>query len=93
MSFGEAIADASKSELFIFCYEGDGTVSIKDILKENSSAKSISVMIGAEGGFSLKEVEKAREAGARLAGLGKRILRCETAPTFALSCIVYETEL
>jgi 16S rRNA (uracil1498-N3)-methyltransferase len=93
MSFGEAIADASKAELFIFCYEGDGTVSIKDILKENSSAKSISVMIGAEGGFSLKEVERAREAGAMLAGLGKRILRCETAPTFALSCIVYETEL
>lgn len=93
MSFGETIEDASRSELFIFCYEGDGTVSIKDILKENQGAKSISVMIGAEGGFSLKEVEKAREKGAKLAGLGKRILRCETAPTFALSCIVYETEL
>jgi len=93
MSFAEAIEDASHSDLFIFCYEGDGTMSIKEILKACPDAKTISVMIGAEGGFSLKEVERAREKGARLAGLGKRILRCETAPTFALSCIVYETEL
>ncbi len=93
VSFGEAIKDASSAELFIFCYEGDGTRSLKEILKEASGAKSISVMIGAEGGFSLREVEIARQSGAKLAGLGKRILRCETAPTFALSCIVYETEL
>lgn len=93
MSFGEALSDAIKADLVILCYEGDGTLSLKQILKENTDAKSISVIIGAEGGFSLKEVERAKEAGAKIAGLGKRILRCETAPTFALSCIAYETEL
>ena len=93
LSFDEAMRDAALSELVIFCYEGDETESLKSILTANKGAKSISVIIGAEGGFSLKEVEKARAIGAKIAGLGKRILRCETAPTFALSCIVYETEL
>lgn len=93
MSFKEALADASDSDLTIFCYEGDGTTSLKEILKSSKDAKKISIFIGSEGGFSLKEVELARENGAELAGLGKRILRCETAPTFALSCIIYENEL
>lgn len=93
LSFDEAMKDASQSELVIFCYEGDETESLKSILTANKGVKSISVIIGAEGGFSLKEVERARAIGAKIAGLGKRILRCETAPTFALSCIVYETEL
>lgn len=93
MSYNEAITRASEAELAIMCYEGDGTQSLKQILAEGNGAKSISVIIGAEGGFSQKEVDKAREMGIKIAGLGKRILRCETAPTFALSCIVYETEL
>ena len=57
------------------------------------NAKTISLIIGSEGGFSLKEVELAKGKGAKIAGLGKRILRCETAPSFALACIAYETEL
>lgn len=93
VSYSEALSLATKSDLAIMCYEGDGTQSLKSILQENKGVKSISIIIGSEGGFSQKEVEKAKEAGIKIAGLGKRILRCETAPTFALSCIVYETEL
>ncbi len=93
MKFKQAIEDAKESDLIILCYEGDGTCSLKEILRENKSAKSISLIIGAEGGFSLSEVEYIRNAGAKIAGLGKRILRCETAPTFALACISYELEL
>ena len=93
MSFGEALAHAQSSDLIIFCYEGEQTLSLKEILSQNKDIRSISLIIGAEGGFSLKEVEMAKKAGARIAHLGKRILRCETAPTFALSCIAYESEL
>ncbi len=93
LTFTEAMRDAQKSELVILCYEGDGTLSLKEILRENPGVKSISLIIGAEGGFSINEVERAKLAGAKIAGLGKRILRCETAPTFALSCIAYESEL
>ena len=93
MSYKDAIRRASGAELAIMCYEGDNTQSLKEILQGTKNAKTISIVIGSEGGFSQKEVEMAKEAGLKIAGLGKRILRCETAPTFALSCIVYETEL
>ena len=93
LSFDEMLSDASKSSLVLFCYEGDGTRSLKSVLREQDKAESISVIIGSEGGFSIKEVEKAQKSGAILIGLGKRILRCETASPFALACIVYETEL
>ena len=93
LRFREAMDEASKSELMIFCYEGDGTLSLKDILRGASGVKEISLVVGAEGGFSLNEVEYVRSCNAKIAGLGKRILRCETAPSFALACIAYETEL
>ena len=57
------------------------------------TAGSISVVIGSEGGFSLSEAERIKNTGAIAAGLGKRILRTETASGFALSCIVFFTEL
>ena len=93
LDFKSMLDEASKASLPILCYEGDGTKSLKEILKENKIENDIAIIIGAEGGFSQKEVELAKEKSIHLAGLGKRILRCETAPTFALSCIAYETEL
>ena len=36
-----------------------------------------------------KEVRQAMDAGIRVCTLGKRILRCETAPLCALSAIMY----
>ena len=93
MKYKEAIDDAMNSDLAIFCYEGDNTLSLKEILRGTDGIKTISLIIGSEGGFSLSEVEYARAKGAKIAGLGKRILRCETAPAFALACIAYETEL
>jgi 16S rRNA (uracil1498-N3)-methyltransferase len=50
-------------------------------------------MIGSEGGFSPAEAQAAIEAGMIPVGLGRRILRTETASAFALSCLVYEWEL
>jgi 16S rRNA (uracil1498-N3)-methyltransferase len=93
LDFKSMLDEASKASLAIMCYEGDNTASLKKILKESKIEKDISIIIGSEGGFSLKEVELAKEKGIKLAGLGKRILRCETASPFALACIVYETEL
>ena len=101
MSFKEAIARASKADIALFCYEGDGTVSLKKFLGEKKeelfaeqiSVPSISVVIGSEGGFSLAEVEMARAAGLVPIGLGKRILRTETASSFVLGCLAYEFEL
>ena len=44
-------------------------------------------MVGSEGGFSPQEAEEARERGIRLCTMGPRILRCETAPLYALSAV------
>ena len=52
-------------------------------------ALSVSLMTGAEGGFSEEEVAKAEAAGMQICTLGPRILRCETAPLAALSAVMY----
>ena len=101
VSFTRMIEEASCSDIKLFCYEGDETVSVRKLLSdENARLKSsgietptISIIVGSEGGFSLNEVARAREAGFIPIGLGKRILRTETAPLFVLSCLCYELEL
>ncbi len=98
VGYKEMLNEAAKADLRLFFYEGDGTVSLRKYLTEKypSGAKgigSISVVIGAEGGFSIAETEAAKEAGFELCGLGKRILRCETAPSFALACIAFWLEM
>lgn len=96
VSFEEMLLLASESELCLFCYEGDGTLPLGRVLRETlgeKGARSVSVIIGSEGGFSLREVNAAQDAGMRLVGLGKRILRTETASGFVLSCLAFVTEL
>ena len=92
LSFGEVMKRAADFELPIFCYEGEGAESLKRIL-QSVNAKKICAVIGCEGGFSPEEAEAARAAGFRMANLGPRILRCETAPNYVLSAISYHFEL
>ena len=97
VSFDKMIEEASKSDVRLFCYEAEGTLPIgkqmKKALSEAGENPTVAIVVGPEGGFSKKEAEKAASAGFLMCGLGKRILRTETAATFALSCLVYETEL
>ena len=101
VSFAKMLEDAARSDVKLFCYEGDGTVSMRELLSKEKARlecdgvqnPSVSVIVGSEGGFSLSEVEKAKAAGFIPVGLGKRILRTETAPLFVLSSLCYEFEL
>lgn len=94
LSFGDMINEAGSSKLVIFCYEGSGTLSLKAILDGfDTPPESISVVVGCEGGFSPEEAETAANAGFKMANLGPRILRCETAPDYCLSSISYKFEL
>ena len=85
----------------LFCYEGENALSLKSVIREAMATArekadaitEISVIIGSEGGFSEDEAERARRAGAYICNLGKRILRCETAPLYVLSALSYELEL
>ncbi len=98
VSYSEMLKRAMEADIVLFCYEGDGTVPLKDFLSEsrsrfNGEMPRISAIVGSEGGFSLSEVEKAKELGIVPVGLGKRILRTETASSFILACLCYEFEL
>ena len=52
----------------------------------------IGILIGPEGGMEKQEVELLEQNGAFVVTLGKRILRCETAPITMVSNIFYELE-
>ena len=98
ISFKDALDMAEGSDAILFCYEGDGTHSLKGVLEQlfddkEKKANNISIFIGSEGGFSLKEAELAKNNGAIMTGLGKRILRTETASGFILACLVCFSEL
>lgn len=51
------------------------------------------VIFGPEGGLSEKEVDQLIAKGAKLCGLGPRILRTETAPFYVLAAASYHFEL
>lgn len=93
VSFAEAIREAKEADIPLFCYEGDGTVSLKSALADAGGKRTVSVIVGCEGGFSEKEADEARAAGLIAVNLGPRILRCETAPAYVLSAISYVLEL
>lgn len=79
-----------KSSLSLIAYENERALSIDENLLQDH--KDVSILIGAEGGFSLEEVNFASEKGYKPICLGKRILRSETAVCYALSLLAHYSE-
>jgi len=88
-SYKDAVMRAAEADLAILFYENERGYTLRNALTE-APYKSISLMTGPEGGLEPKEVEKAVAAGLRVCTLGRRILRCETAPLCALSAVMYD---
>lgn len=100
VSFDEMLRRAGEADVVLFCYEGEGTTPLKELLRQKRAdgtlggdCPRIAVVIGSEGGFSPREAAAAAAEGFFSVGLGARILRTETASGFVLSCLVYEFEL
>ena len=98
ISFSEMCRRAAEADIALFCYEGDGTeplsVALKNaIAKVDKENPTIALIIGSEGGFSLAEAKAISSERILPVGLGKRILRTETASGFALACLVYALEM
>lgn len=106
ISFNDVLNVISDFDLVIFPYENEENRTLKDLLtKDFLSSESvrlrnfsdqiprIAVMIGPEGGFSTKEVDKLKSLGIRPVSLGKSILRTETAGLATLAMLIYEFEL
>lgn len=89
-SYKQALEQASKADLAILFYENEQARTLKMALQEKTY-QSVSFLTGPEGGLEPAEVNQAIDAGLRVCTLGKRILRCETAPLCALSAVMYDS--
>lgn len=72
----------------VLCYEDEDKIQLGDITKALS--KNIGLVIGPEGGISERELELLSEA--KKVGLGRRILRAETAAITASFYIIHAKE-
>ena len=91
LPFDEALQRGKEAELCLFCSEKQEATPLSSVLHNagTQSVRSVSVFTGPEGGFSQKEFDKAVQIGYNMITLGRRILRCETAPLCALSALMF----
>lgn len=87
-SFQAALERAVEAQLPVMFYENEHATTLRMAL-ESGSYETISLLSGPEGGLEEREVAMAKDAGMRICTLGKRILRCETAPLCGLSAVMY----
>lgn len=88
-SYPEALSRAAQADKALLFYENEEACTLKMALSAGKYT-TVSLLTGPEGGLEEKEVQQAREAGLQVCTLGKRILRCETAPLCALSAVMYD---
>lgn len=87
-SYKETLTRASKADKAILFYENEQATTLRMAIDQGGFS-TISLLTGPEGGLEVREVDMAREAGFDICTLGRRILRCETAPLCALSAVMY----
>lgn len=80
----------NKKTLKVLLWEDEDKVDLKRLLTSMSFAPHVFAIVGPEGGFTLNEINLAKDAGFRIVSLGNRILRAETAAVSLLSIIQYE---
>lgn len=97
-SLEEACRQAAEAELSFMAWEEEEMSSgLGRLVREARQSRevrgeagpiAVSVLVGPEGGFSAREAGIARSAGVRLASLGPRILRAETAAVVAATVVM-----
>lgn len=87
-SYSQALGRAAQADQALLFYENEQAKTLHMALEEKEW-KTVSLMTGPEGGLEPSEVTRAMDAGMQVCTLGKRILRCETAPLCALSAVMY----
>ena len=87
-SYRAALERAAQTDKALLFYENEQATTLHMAL-EAGHWQSVSLLTGPEGGLEVSEVEQAMAAGLQVCTLGRRILRCETAPLCALSAVMY----
>ena len=89
-TYSEALKRAAAADKALLFYENEQATTLKMALS-SGDYQTVSLLTGPEGGLEEREVEQAKSAGLQICTLGKRILRCETAPLCALSAVMYDS--
>ncbi len=90
ITFDEMLDSIKEGELTLLPYENEINTKLKTLLRDNTGAERVNIIIGPEGGFDEEEIALASERGIPTVTLGPRIMRCETAPLAAISAVMYE---
>ena len=83
-----AVESVPDGRTAVFCYEKEYNTTLRSVISGKTG--ELHVFIGPEGGYTEDEYGLAKSRGITAVTLGKRILRCETAPLFVMSCVGYE---
>ena len=94
LTYKQAMAKAAELDLFWVPYENErGMEATSEALAKIQHGMSVGILVGPEGGFDPREIEQAREIGADIISLGKRILRAETAAVTAVGMGMLHVEM
>lgn len=88
LDFKTAVLKLKEHDYSFVCYENGGVPFSYVVDPSDFKNKSIGLFIGSEGGFSESEIKLCEDMGINTISMGKRILRCETAPISAISIIM-----
>lgn len=87
----ELIAEFAKFDQVLIAYEESAKAGEQSMFAQSMSqlqaGQKILFIFGPEGGIAPEEIALFEQAGAKLIGLGPRIMRAETAPLYALSAL------
>jgi len=76
--------------LRLLAVAGQEGEALHGVLASGRPIRSVELCIGPEGGFTCRELERARQGGWRWVSLGRRVLRTETAAIVASALVLYE---
>lgn len=83
----------NKSDFGLFAYELQTDLSVQDYIRSarpKSESKDLFIFVGAEGGYSEREVKLFKSLGLTPVSLGEQVLRVETACISLVSILKYE---
>jgi 16S rRNA (uracil1498-N3)-methyltransferase len=84
------LASCQSAKLKLMLWEGEDTRLLRTVLAASAPVASVAMVVGPEGGLTPQEVTRGEDAGFLVVGLGKRILRTETAGVVAVALLQYQ---
>ena len=95
-SLGDLIRFSENYDYKVVAYEKESVnvdnINLKKLLTSDLNDKDVIAVFGSEGGLSEQEIDSLIDGKFDVIGLGKRILRAETAPLYFVSCVAYFSE-